>query len=100
MNNTFEDQLTASARRLREVQDAKLHVAASPEITHSPTHLRSQYWGWITTPIAAAIGLLIGLFINHQSETKNDFTVPVIAVETTGNSILDDDTDYSMFISM
>ena len=110
MNNTFEDQLTASARRLREAQDAKLHVAALPdaklhvaalpEITHSPTHLRSQYWGWITTPVAAAIGLLIGLFINHQSETKNDFIVPVVAVETTGNSILDDGADYSMFISM
>ena len=42
MNNTFEDQLTASARRLREAQDAKLHVAASPEITHSPTHHRSH----------------------------------------------------------
>ena len=70
MNNTFENQLTASARRLREAQDAKLHVAASPEITHSPTHLRSQYWGWITTPVAAAIGLLIGLFINQY-----DFSV-------------------------
>ena len=100
MNNTFEDQLTASARRLREAQDAKLHVAASPQISNSSIHRRSQNWGWITTPIAAAIGLLIGLFINHQSETKNDFTVPVIAVETTGNSILDDGADYSMFISM
>ena len=99
MNNTFEDQLTASARRLREAQDAKLHVAA-PEIMHSPTHHRSQYWGWITTPVAAAVGLLIGLFINRQSETKNDFIVPVVAVETTGNSILDDGADYSMFISM
>jgi hypothetical protein len=26
--------------------------------------------------------------------------VPVVAVETTGNSILDDGADYSMFISM
>ena len=26
----FEQQLTASARRLREAQDAKLHVTASP----------------------------------------------------------------------
>ena len=100
MNNTFEDQLTASARRLREAQDAKLHVAASPQISNLSIHRRSQNWGWITTPIAAAVGLLIGLFINHQSETKNDFTVPVIAVETTGNSILDDGADYSMFISM
>ena len=75
----------------------QLFFAAS---TRSLQHRRSQNWGWITTPVAAAIGLLIGLFINHQSETKNDFTVPVIAVETTGNSILDDGADYSMFISM
>ena len=54
----------------------------------------------LTTPVAAAVGLLIGLFINRQSEKKNDFIVPVVAVETTGQSILDDGADYSMFISM
>ena len=75
----------------------QLYFAAS---TRSLQHRRSQNWGWITTPVAAAIGLLIGLFINHQNDTKNDFIVPVVVVETTGNSILDDDTDYSMFISM
>ena len=57
MNNTFEDQLTASARRLREAQDAKLHVAASPEITHSPTHLLSEnsnLWHWQSRQIFRA----------------------------------------------
>ena len=94
MSNTFEDQLTASARRLREAQDANLHVTASPQ-----SH-RRQYWGWIATPAAAAVGLLIGLFIHRPAEPTNDFVVPVVAVETTGHSILDDGADYSLFVSL
>ena len=91
---SFEDQLTASARRLREAQDANLHVPASPQ-----SH-RRQYWGWIATPAAAAVGVLIGLFINQPSKAPNQFTVPVVAAETTGHSILDDGADYSLFVSM
>ena len=93
-NNTFEDQLTASARRLREVQDAKLQV------TTSPLSNRRQYWGWIATPAAAAVGLFIGLFVNHPSKAPDQFTVPVVAAETTGHSILDDGTDYSLFVAL
>ena len=93
-NNTFEDQLTASARRLREAQDAKLQVTALPQ-----SH-RRLYWGWIATPTAAAIGLLIGLFVHRPAQQNNDFVVPVVAAETTGHSILDDGTDYSLFVAL
>ena len=94
MSNTFEDQLTASARRLREAQDARLHVSASPQ-----SH-RRLYWGWIATPTAAAIGLLMGLFIHRPAEQANNFVVPVVAADTTGHSILDDGTDYSLFVAL
>jgi len=94
MSNTFEDQLTASAHRLRGAQDAKLHVPASP-FSH-----RRQYWGWIATPAAAAVGLVIGLFIHRPSEQTKDYVVPVVAVETTGHSILDDGADYSLFVAL
>lgn len=94
MSNTFEDQLTASARRLREAQDAKLHVTAS-QMSH-----RRQYWGWIATPAAAAVGLVIGLFIHRPSEQTNDYVVPIVAAETAGHSILDDGADYSLFVAL
>lgn len=94
MSNTFEDQLTAYARRLREAQDAKLQVTASP-LSH-----RRQYGGWIATPAAAAVGLVIGLFIHRPAVQKNDYVVPVVAVETTGHSILDDGADYSLFVAL
>ena len=94
MSNTFEDQLTASARRLREAQDAKLHVPTSP-LPH-----RRQYWGWIATPAAAAVGLLFGMFINQPSKAPDQFTVPVVAADTTGHSILDDGADYSLFVAL
>lgn len=95
---SFEDQLTASARRLRKAQDAELHVASMPHavLEHSPRRL---YWGWIATPAAAVIGLLIGLFIHKPTEPAHDFVVPV-AAETAGQSILDDGTDYALFVRM
>ena len=94
MSNTFEEQLIASARRLREAQDAKLQVTASP-LSH-----RRQYWGWIATPAAAAVGLIIGLFINQPTKAPDQFTVPVVTEEITGHSILDDGTDYSLFVAL
>ncbi len=116
MSNSFEDQLSASARRLREVQDAHLVVAEhSRAVTgHSrasqvqsagisqpsielPHHL---YWGWIATPAAAAIGLLIGIFIHKPAAQPDDFVVPVVAEQTAGQSILDDGADYALFVSL
>ena len=96
---SFEDQLTASARRLRRAQDAELHVDSMPHavLEHSPRRL---YWGWIATPAAAVIGLLIGLFIHKPTEPAQDFVVPIVASDTAGQNILDDGTDYALFVKM
>lgn len=96
---SFEDQLTASARRLRKAQDAELHVDLMSHVVAEPSP-RRLYWGWIATPTAAVIGLLIGLFIHKPTEPARDFVVPVVASETAGQSILDDGTDYALFVRM
>ncbi len=54
------------------------------------------HWGWIATPAAA----VIGLFIHKPTEPAQDFVVPVAAAETAGQNILDDGTDYALFVRM
>ena len=113
---SFEDQLSASAKRMREAQDACLVVAEHSRavMEHSRASQvqsagisqpsieqpRRLYWGWIATPAAAVIGLLIGLFVHKPTEPSQDFVVPVVAAETAGQSILDDGTDYALFVRM
>ncbi len=99
-NNTFEDQLADSAHRLRMAQDANLTIKASPLVNSRPISNHYIYWSWITTPIAAVVGLLIGIFINQPKEDKESYTVPVVVTETSGNSILDDGIDYSLFVTI
>ena len=106
---TFEQQLIVSAHRLREKQDADLQINEPdaslqtytlPQIV-SPQHSAHRvYWGWIATPAAAAIGLLIGLFIHKPTTAPDQLTVPVVAVETSGQSILDDGANYALFVPM
>lgn len=95
-NKTFESQLSASARRMRKLSESNLSV---PETIAIPQK-RTRYWGWIATPAAAAVGLLIGLFIHRPAEQDN-FTVPVvISADNSGHSIVDDGTDYSLLVSL
>ena len=62
---------------------------------------RTRYWGWIATPAAAAVGLLIGLFIHRPAERQDNFTVPVVvASDNSGHSIVEDGTDYSLLVSL
>ena len=70
MNKTFESQLSASARRMRKQSESNLSV---PETIVIPQK-RTRYWGWIATPAAAAVGLLIGLFIHRPAERQDNFT--------------------------
>ena len=50
---------------------------------------------------AAAIGLLIGLFIHRPAERQDNFTVPVVvADDNSGHSIVEDGTDYSLLVSL
>ena len=134
MSNTFESQLFASAKRLRKQSEKSLStpetlsttratetlsvtratetlsVTRAPEAMPLPPK-RTRYWGWIATPAAAAVGLLIGLFFSHFTQTasfshrpaerQNNFTVPVVAAtDHSGHSIADDGTDYSLLISL
>ena len=97
MNKTFESQLSASARRMRKQSESNLSV---PETIVIPQK-RTRYWGWIATPAAAAVGLLIGLFIHRPAKPSNNYTVPVVvAADNSGHSIVDDGADYSLLISL
>lgn len=106
MSNTFEDQLTASARRLRGQSEKSLSTPETLTTTRVPEAMpippkRTRYWEWIATPASAAVGLLIGLFIHRPAERQDNFTVPVVAAtDHSGHSIADDGTDYSLLISL
>ena len=97
MSNTFESQLSASAGRMREQSESNLSIPETIVIPQKHT----RYWGWIATPAAAAVGLLIGLFIHRPTERQDNFTVPVVAAtDHSGHSIADDGADYSLLISL
>ena len=97
MSNTFESQLSASARHLRKQSESNLSVPEAIAIPRPNT----RYWGWIATPAAAAVGLLIGLFIHRPAERQDNFSVPVVvAADNSGHSIVEDGTDYSLLVSL
>lgn len=54
----FEDILRDSATRLSTEENKHLRVPRNP-MQHSPR----TYWGWVATPIAAAAGVILGLFL-------------------------------------
>ncbi len=96
MNDTFKSQLSASARRIRKQSEDNLSTPKMIELTQ-----RKHYWGWIATPVAATIGLLIGLFIHRPAEPSDNYNVPVVVVDnTSGHSIVEDGTDYSLLVSL
>ena len=96
-NKTFESQLAASARRMRKQSESKLSISETIDIPQKHT----RYWGWIATPTAAAIGLLVGLFIHRPAERQDKFSVPVVvASDNSGHSIVEDGTDYSLLVSL
>ena len=97
MSNTFESQLSASAGRMREQSEKNISTPATIVIPQKHT----RYWGWIATPAAAAVGLLIGLFIHRPAERQDKFSVPVVvASDNSGHSIVEDGTDYSLLVSL
>ena len=122
MNSNFESQLSASARRLREAQDARLttvprgnyrssadsngHLPAEKPCD-TPTAKKRTVWHWLTIPVAAACGLLIGLCIPIQYRPSNPITKqqpsPISPIHPAtahaGSSIMEDGTDYTLFVS-
>ena len=65
---TFEDKLQASARRIAEEDNRKMHVPQNP-LTQKRT-----YWGWVATPAAAVAGIVMGLsmhlFMNSEPDIR------------------------------
>lgn len=65
---TFEDKLHASAQRLAEQDNKRMHVP------QNPLSQKRSYWGWIATPAAAVAGLFFGmsvhLFMSDDSNTS------------------------------
>jgi hypothetical protein len=55
---TFEDKLQASAQRIAEQENRKMHVPQNP-LTQKKT-----YWGWVATPAAAVAGIVFGLSLH------------------------------------
>ena len=105
--DSFESQLSASARRLRKQSEKNISTPAMMVVPQK----RTRYWGWIATPAAAAVGLLIGLFFSQFTQTtsfvqrqaggadNNDIPV-VVAAEMSGHSIADDGADYSLLVQL
>lgn len=63
--STFEEQLTQSARRLRDEQNYQLPLR--------PLHRSRFSWGWVSTGAAAVIGWLVGICfpIDNSFPEKN-----------------------------
>lgn len=122
MNSNFESQLSASARRLREAQDARLTTAprrnyrssadgnrhlSAEEQCDCPTAKKRPALHWLTIPVAVACGLLIGLCIPIQyrptnliTKQQSSSTSPILpATAHAGSSIMEDGTDYTLFVS-
>ncbi len=98
---SFESQLSESAKRIRETQDKGLRVKAEADVMTKVSTVRRQYTGWIATPVAAVIGLLVGLFIQRPAEQTENYVVPIVAeTEVQGYNIIEDGADYSMIVSL
>ena len=63
---TFEDKIRESARRSAESENSTLHTPVCPTVG------RRTYWGWVATPAAAVVGVLMGMFIPLLSGGKDD----------------------------
>lgn len=70
-----------------------MNVAPSPL---SPSSRPS--WGWVSTPVAAAVGLVAGMFIPYVSQTASDMPQPleriVRVVDTVVNERIVRDTVF------
>ena len=64
----FEDKLHASARRIAEQENKKMHVP------QNPLQQKKTYWGWAATPAAAVAGLVLGMslhtFMNSEPDVR------------------------------
>ena len=66
----FEDKLQASAQRLAQQENKNLHVP------QNPMRQERTYWGWVATPAAAVVGLILGMSLHlFTGNTSSDSLV-------------------------
>ena len=66
----FEDKLQASAQRLAQQGNKNLHVP------QNPMRQKRTYWGWVATPAAAVVGLILGMSLHlFTGNTSSDSLV-------------------------
>lgn len=75
--NNFEKQLSTSSKRIASAQMAGVAPVAKPS-----THTRISA-AWYTTPAAAVVGLLVGLFLQFSSPQHGGATPTVAMVYDT-----------------
>ena len=68
---TFEDKLHASAQRLAEQDDKRMHVP------QNPLSQKRTYYGWVATPAAAVAGLIFGMSV-HLFMNDNSTASPLV----------------------
>ena len=65
---TFEDKLHESAQRIAAKDNRQMHIP------QNPLNKKAAYWGWIATPAAAVVGVVLGmsahLAIDHEPKIK------------------------------
>ncbi len=67
---SFEDKLQASVQRLAQQENKNLHVP------QNPMRQKRTYWGWVATPAAAVVGLILGMSLHlFTGNTSSDSLV-------------------------
>ena len=96
----------APRHNYRSSADSNCHLPAEAS-GDSPTAKKRPAWHWLTIPVAVACGLLIGLCIPIQyrptnliTKQQSSSTSPRLpATAHAGSSIMEDGTDYTLFVS-
>ena len=71
----FEDRLTKSAQNLAFEDNRRMHVPSNP------LGKKASYWGWVATPAAAVVGIVLGMSLN--SIVNEDSSVQLVQTTDT-----------------
>ena len=83
----FEEQIRSSAQRIRAKENAEMNVAPS---SLNPSSRPS--WGWVSTPVAAAVGLLAGMFMPYVAQTASDAPQPLERIVRVVDTVVNERT--------
>lgn len=76
---TFEEQIKASAQRLRSRDNYRLPVR--------PLSRRRPYWGWVVSPAAAVAGLVLGWMLPRQPQLSSGGMAAVALHDTVAKAV-------------